>query len=73
MKNGFIWEKKEKNLLFFPVAFLLAVMPFVIRATQHFLHGELRRLFSTDSVTEIFSQYRARFLWLACDSGCSAP
>lgn len=64
MKSGFIWENKDRNLLFFPVAFLLAVMPFVIRATQHFLHGELRRLFSTDSVTEIFAQYRARFLWI---------
>ena len=64
MEKGFIWERKKKNWLFFPVALLLAVMPFVIRATQHFLSGDLYRLFLVNRKTEIFSQYRARFLWI---------
>ncbi len=64
MKNGFIWNRKDKSLLFFPVAFLLAVMPFVVRATEQFIQGDLYQLFSTNRKTEIFAQYRARFLWI---------
>ena len=64
MRTGFIWEGKTRNWLFLPVALLMAVMPVVVRATQHFLSGDLYRLFLTNQKTEIFSQYRARFLWM---------
>ncbi len=64
VEKGFIWERKKKKLVVFSVALLLAVMPFVIRATQHFLSGDLYRLFLVNRKTEIFSQYRARFLWI---------
>ncbi|MDD3193117.1 MAG: O-antigen ligase family protein [Oscillospiraceae bacterium] len=62
---GFIWDRKRQNWLFLPVALLLAIMPFVLRATQHILNRDLYQLFLTDQKTEIFSQYRARFLWVA--------
>ena len=45
MEKRFVWAIRKKNWLFLPVAFLLAVMPVVIRATQHFLSGDLYRLF----------------------------
>ena len=64
MEKRFVWAIRKKNWLFLPVAFLLAVMPVVIRATQHFLSGDLYRLFLTGQKTELFSQYRARFLWI---------
>lgn len=64
MRTGFIWEGKTRNWLFLPVALLMAVTPVVVRATQHFLSGDLYRLFLTNQKTEIFSQYRARFLWM---------
>ena len=47
MEKRFVWAIRKKNWLFLPVAFLLAVMPVVIRATQHFLSGDLYRLFLT--------------------------
>jgi len=64
VRTGFIREGKTRNWLFLPVALLMAVMPVVVRATQHFLSGDLYRLFLTNQKTEIFSQYRARFLWM---------
>ena len=64
MGNAFLWDRQKKNWLFLPVAMVLAVLPFVVRATQHFLSGELYRLFLTNRKTELFSQYRARFVWI---------